>query len=264
MSKPTLSAEPVRSPAHLTFRRLLVPYDGSPLAKAALDVALAFAHDGSEIFIVNVVDELAVIWPSADRCVCVAGMPLLDTLDSDVRALLRGARERAKSESVEVVTDLVYGKTVSSINETVEACQCDLIVMGTHARLTFPGVFLGGTTDGILRSATVPVLTVRDDGASHAVAFSRVLFAIDTSLAAMAARRVAERLSVERHAKLIAYTAPDGVVPGPAIVRAAASSNAGLVVMGTHGRKSFDRLVLGSVAEFVVRNSEVPVLVVRG
>jgi nucleotide-binding universal stress UspA family protein len=38
--------------------------------------------------------------------------------------------------------------------------------------------------------------------------------------------------------------------------------NADLIVLGTHSRTGFDRLLMGSVAESVVRNSEVPVLVV--
>jgi nucleotide-binding universal stress UspA family protein len=38
--------------------------------------------------------------------------------------------------------------------------------------------------------------------------------------------------------------------------------NADLIVIGTHGRTGIDRLLMGSVAESVVRNSHVPVLVV--
>lgn len=37
-----------------------------------------------------------------------------------------------------------------------------------------------------------------------------------------------------------------------------------LVVMGTHGRRGFSRLALGSDADLVVRASPVPVLLVRG
>ncbi|UUZ73064.1 universal stress protein [Polaromonas sp. P1(28)-8] len=37
----------------------------------------------------------------------------------------------------------------------------------------------------------------------------------------------------------------------------------GLIVMGTHGRRGFSRLTLGSEAERVVRSSTVPVLLVR-
>ena len=37
-----------------------------------------------------------------------------------------------------------------------------------------------------------------------------------------------------------------------------------LVVMGTHGRSGFSKLVMGSVAEKVIRLAECPVLVVKG
>ncbi len=36
-----------------------------------------------------------------------------------------------------------------------------------------------------------------------------------------------------------------------------------LIVIGTHGRKGLDRLLIGSVADKVVREAKVPVLVVR-
>lgn len=50
---------------------------------------------------------------------------------------------------------------------------------------------------------------------------------------------------------------------GTAIVAAAKRLGADLVVMATHGRKGLAHLVLGSVAERVVRESTVPVLTVR-
>lgn len=36
-----------------------------------------------------------------------------------------------------------------------------------------------------------------------------------------------------------------------------------MVIMGTHGRKGIDRILFGSVAEKVVKNSEVPVLTIH-
>lgn len=51
--------------------------------------------------------------------------------------------------------------------------------------------------------------------------------------------------------------------PSRVIVDEATPDNCDLVVMGTHGRGGIDRLLLGSVAERVVRSSPVPVLTVR-
>ncbi len=49
---------------------------------------------------------------------------------------------------------------------------------------------------------------------------------------------------------------------GPAIVEHAAETGADAIMMATHGRRAVERLLLGSVADKVVRESEVPVLVV--
>ncbi|WP_321845248.1 universal stress protein [Paraburkholderia bannensis] len=46
------------------------------------------------------------------------------------------------------------------------------------------------------------------------------------------------------------------------IVRVAAEFNADLIVMGTHGRRGVRRLVLGSVAERVLRSARCPTLLV--
>lgn len=51
--------------------------------------------------------------------------------------------------------------------------------------------------------------------------------------------------------------------PVECILNAIAEHGASLVVMGTHGRTGLRRLVFGSVAEEVIRNSSVPVVVVH-
>ena len=50
---------------------------------------------------------------------------------------------------------------------------------------------------------------------------------------------------------------------GITIADDAAKSYADLIVIGTHGRRGFSRLLMGSDAEQVVRSAKVPVLLVR-
>ena len=57
------------------------------------------------------------------------------------------------------------------------------------------------------------------------------------------------------------------VVPGDArdvILDVADRHGIEMIVLGTHGRRGFARLVLGSVAEHVVRRAMCPVVTVRG
>jgi universal stress protein A len=75
--------------------------------------------------------------------------------------------------------------------------------------------------------------------------------ALATRVAALAAQGVGTRALVV-----------DGQ-PDVEIVRVAAEQHAQMIVMGTQGRTGLDRLLLGSVAERVVRTAPCPVLTVR-
>ncbi len=65
----------------------------------------------------------------------------------------------------------------------------------------------------------------------------------------------------ERPARFRVEVVPDGAV-ARAILEAAERFGADLIVMGTHGRTGLQRVLLGSVAEAVLRRSPVPVVIV--
>lgn len=72
--------------------------------------------------------------------------------------------------------------------------------------------------------------------------------------------------SVEEAAEAAGVDAEVRVAEGDVhrrILDYAADEDIDLIVMGTHGRRGLDRLLLGSVTERVVRSSPVPVLTVR-
>lgn len=48
------------------------------------------------------------------------------------------------------------------------------------------------------------------------------------------------------------------------ISQAAKSWKANVLVMGTHGRSGFNRFMLGSVAEEILKTTKIPILLVRG
>lgn len=80
--------------------------------------------------------------------------------------------------------------------------------------------------------------------------------AIDKELAALRVR--AETAGASGVQTLVAEGHPADV-----IVRCAERGGFDLIVLGTHGRRGFQRMLLGSVAERVVRQAPCPVLTVR-
>jgi nucleotide-binding universal stress UspA family protein len=78
-------------------------------------------------------------------------------------------------------------------------------------------------------------------------------------------RRDVERFVTQSPARgRVAAVRVEAGEPSDGILEAARASRADLIVMGTHGRTGIARLLLGSVAEAVLRRATCPVLTVRG
>ncbi len=81
----------------------------------------------------------------------------------------------------------------------------------------------------------------------------------------LASRKETERLARVHVGEAVPYEIHlENGVPAESILRLAMSLKAELIVLATHGRKGLSRLVLGSVAERVVREAPCPVLSVPG
>jgi nucleotide-binding universal stress UspA family protein len=74
-------------------------------------------------------------------------------------------------------------------------------------------------------------------------------------------KRFAERSGPPRFVRLVSHFRLGS--PAEQLVQLAADLDADLLVVGTHGRRGVQRLLLGSVAERVIRLAHCPVLVVR-
>jgi len=77
------------------------------------------------------------------------------------------------------------------------------------------------------------------------------------------AEAVARDAGIKAETRLIEST-PVGVRIASVIVAEAKAWPADMIMIGTHGRRGVDHLLMGSVAEGVVRISPVPVLLIRG
>lgn len=89
---------------------------------------------------------------------------------------------------------------------------------------------------------------------------SEVLAELKQSATTRLRRLAKEKLDGRVANEIVVTVATD---PGVEVVRIAKEWKADVIVMATHGRKGLSHLVLGSVAERVVRESACPVLTLR-
>jgi len=128
------------------------------------------ASAGSEAAI----DEGFDIAAAADATLHVVSVLESNVLGIDVRSaqiaeareqrdeeLLASVRERGDDRGVAVETAIEEGDVVDRLNEYVDEHGIDLVVVGTHGRTGIDKRILGSVTENLMRSASVPVLSVR-------------------------------------------------------------------------------------------------------
>jgi nucleotide-binding universal stress UspA family protein len=141
----------------MTFQRILIAVDNSPLAAHAANVGfdLARALHG-EVALITVVDPLENAAPES-------GVPAVDLIafaEKDGRRLLAdvGARSAIQPPPLSFVP---VGKPGVEILKTAGEWPADLIVVGSHGRSGVGRVVVGSVAETVMRHATCPVLVVR-------------------------------------------------------------------------------------------------------
>jgi nucleotide-binding universal stress UspA family protein len=133
----------------------LVPTDGSAGASAALDEAVALAEQfDATVHSLYVVDVTAI---DAETGV----VDLAESLERTGEQVTETAVTRAEDAGVEATGTVVTGTPHRAILEYVDDHDVDLVVMGTHGRTGLERYLLGSVTEKVVRTADVPVLTIR-------------------------------------------------------------------------------------------------------
>jgi nucleotide-binding universal stress UspA family protein len=137
------------------YESILVPTDGSDGAWAALDEAVELAaRFDATVHSLSVVDTTAAY---ADT----GGAELMNALEQAGTRTTAEAQERAEAADVEVVTTVEPGTPHRTILAYADDHDVDLVVMGTRGRTGLERYLLGSVTEKVVRTADIPVLTVR-------------------------------------------------------------------------------------------------------
>lgn len=133
------------------YRNIVVAYDGSDGAEAALRSAVALAGAaGGTIHLVHATGHL----DSAEQGVVQE--------DPGAESSARSALEQAAGQldEVSVVTSVVAGDPVQGIISAAEGLHADLIVTGSRGPSMMPQAVLGRVTSGVVNNSPCDVLVV--------------------------------------------------------------------------------------------------------
>ncbi len=268
------------------WERLLVCTDGSEGGQHAVTQALALGRAcASKVYVLQVVK----IIPAFEA----AAPDLRACLEEEIERQQAAAAAEAARQGVEMEYRILHSiSPFADIVVEAEKLKPQLIIIGRYGRTGLTRLFMGSIAARVIGLSPVNVLVI-PLGAS--LAFQRLLIASDGSpysdaalmeATAMAARAGSELLgvAVAREEGEISETretlqrmrtaanregvsfqgiSPQGLAADEGIIQVALENRVDLIIMGSHGRTGFKRLLMGSVTERVIGQTSCPVLVVK-
>ncbi len=155
-----------------TYRRLLVPLNGSAEAELALPHALTHARAfGAALQLIRVVPTSSALAPVAVDLPQEGGVPALGALTAEsanpevvgATIYLEEVARRLRAEGLQVEAAVRQGGAASTILAEAEATGADLLLVATGVRDGLARLVLGSVADELLRRAPCPVLFVRTE-----------------------------------------------------------------------------------------------------
>ena len=141
------------------IKSILVSVDLAEGSDRVLDYALDFATKlGARLTVLHVYNLPVYNFPDGSF---VPTAEVASQVGDAARRQLDATVERMKGRGVEVTGILRSGPPTQEICSVATEVGADLILMGTHGRGALGRALLGSTANAVVRSAPVPVLTVR-------------------------------------------------------------------------------------------------------
>ena len=152
-----------------TFKRILVPFDGSKYSVNALEQAINMAKKfGAEIFIITSIDtsdfppNMLLALLKKDKMLQESIKEHISAVKSQVRKELLVKVGICKAKGVsEAYYDIIYGNPVGSILKFMHGKKIDLIIMGNQGLHGIGKLrTLGSVSRKVTELATCPVMIV--------------------------------------------------------------------------------------------------------
>ncbi len=280
------------------YKKILVAYDGSNSSVNALRQAIRLARtEKSWVKVVSVVPSYR------GELELTGVQDLEAAIRGPAERLLAGARRIAGEEGGAIITNIEEGEAYERIVDVADSEHCDLIVMGRRGHSRIERALIGCVTARVIGHTHRDVLVVPRDASlnfdsillatdgsefsrpasGRAIDFARsygaaldAVAVVDVTNEFHAYAPAAVEAFIRKFKQVLAELKSKAEAVGlrvktfiregeafEAITDLARQENAGLIVMGSHGRKGLSRILMGSVTEKVIGLTKCPVLVVR-
>ncbi len=142
----------------VSFKKILIPTDGSEYTKVAIRKGLTLAKQtGAEVTALYVMDQT----PFVNMPIDSTTVTIHSILRDEGKEALDYVKKMGDEMGVEVETRIEEGFPVRNILEHSKTF--DLIVMGTLGRTGFSKLLMGSVAEKVVRHAQIPVMVVRGD-----------------------------------------------------------------------------------------------------
>lgn len=281
------------------FKKIHYPTKFEEFALPILKILTCLkAADLVEAILLNVIEteDLFIIRDS--------GFPIdFDRIHDKAQKKINVFVEYLKTEGIAVKTKIVEGSLIAEILKAADEENVSLIVAGRQKRDILGELFVGSTTDRIIRKSTVPVLVAKYHVLKETAGetteqyctnmFRKILYPTDWSSSAERAKQyvlilykvgaseiivvhvletdfdlgIKEKLvNLKQELQSQGFKVSVKLLKGKLyaeINKIATEEDVSLIVMGSHGKGFTEAIFWSSVSQRVVEYSEKPVLVVK-
>ena len=144
------------------FERILIPLDGSERAEQAIPVAARIAKaTGGSIVLLQVVEQVTGYDMYSLRSSFVSPQEV-EAASTKATDYLTSIIQKEELEGVGIQVEVLAGAVAPTICAFAQSTSADMIVLCSHGYTGFKRWFLGSVADVVSRSASVPVLILRE------------------------------------------------------------------------------------------------------
>ena len=274
------------------MKKILVPVDFSVNSENALDFAIQFNKIiKGKIAILHVLELPAgSVNYEGDLTSATAEVIYRRELIDGTSTKLHELEDRVRNEGQEVSIRMEFGSPYKGIGKELAEEGADWVILGSKGASGLKEIFVGSNAERVIRHSNCPVITIKektDLSAIKSMVFASDLSSEQDSIVAKA-NEIQQLLGLDMHLlrvktpynylteevakdQLAEFAERNGLVDytlstieadfsEDGIIKFAEEIDAGLIVMGTHGRTGIAHLFGGSRAEDVANHSKIPLL----